>query len=284
MATWNGRITSSDLLLDSLSQGSDPHFSQSLDDSLWDIQIDQLDEFPGESNQSDSSVMHRRELAAFDQSDSRIQMQTNQAASSLSTPTNQSDPSVQMQTSQSTLLPSTLTSQSDPSIQFQSDYRSVTDLQPHIGKRKVTPGLMRKSKCAFNCLYTQSTVQEETHTSANVIAQPTHSKSSRATFKVPLQNSGGVGGFAPQGSGSESSMCGPLRFPSSAEVSSSPTPHRDTVIPHTFSSAHEYRQVLTIAIRGTCRKIVGGREGGRVGGTQLLSKVCEKRLQLCEYL
>ena len=243
------------MLLDSLSQGSDPHFSQSLDDSLWDIQIDQLDEFPGESSQSDSSVMHRRELAAFDQSDSRIQMQTNQAASSLSTPTNQSDLSVQMQTNQSALLPSTLTNQSDPSFQFQlhqSDYRSVTDPQPHIGKRKVTPGLMRKSRRAFNCPYTQSTVQEETHTSANVIAQPTHSKSSRGTFKVPLQTSGDVGGFAPQGSGSESSMCGPLRFPSGAEVSSSPTPHRHTVIPHTFTSAHEYRQVLTIAIRGTC--------------------------------
>ena len=150
----NDDITS-DLLLDSLSQGSDPHFSQSLDDSLWDIQIDQLDEFPGESSQSDSSVMHRRELAAFDQSDSRIQIQTNQAASSLSTPTNQSDPSVQMQTNQSALLPSTLISQSDPSIQFQSDYRSVTDPQPLVGKRKVTPGLMQKSKRAFNCPYTQ---------------------------------------------------------------------------------------------------------------------------------
>ena len=252
----NDDITS-DLLLDSLSQGSDPQFSQSLDDSLWDIQIDQLDEFPGESSQSDSSVMHRRELAAFDQSDSRIQMQTNQAASSLSTPTNQSDLSVQMQTNQSALLPSTFTDQSDPSLQFQlhqSDYRSVTDPQPHIGKRKVTPGLMRKSKRAFNCPYTQSTVQEATNTSANVAVQPTHSKltCSRGTFKVPLQTSGGVGGFAPQGSGSETPMCGPLRFPSGAEVSSSPTPHRHTVIPHTFTSAHEYRQVLTIAIRGMC--------------------------------
>ena len=255
----NDDITS-DLLLDSLSQGSDPHFSQSLDDSLWDIQIDQLDEFPGESSQSDSSVMHRREpqfAAAFDQSDCRVQMQPNQSASSLSTPTNQPDLSVQMQTNQSALLPSTFTDQSDPSLQFQlhqSDYRSVTDPQPHIGKRKVTPGLMRKSKRAFNCPYTQSTVQEATNTSANVAVQPTHSKltCSRGTFKVPLQTSGGVGGFAPQGSGSESSMCGPLHFPSGAEVSSSPTPHRHTVIPHTFTSAHEYRQVLTIAIRGMC--------------------------------
>ena len=250
----------SDLLLDSLSQGSDPHFSQSLDDSLWDIQIDQLDEFPGESNQSDSSVMHQREpqfAAAFDQSDPSVQMQTNQAAPSLSTPADQSDPIVQIQANQSALLPSTLTNQSDPSFQFQlhqSDYRSVTDSQPLIGKRKVTPGLMRKSKRAFNCPYTQSTVQEEINTSANVTVRLTHSKltCSRSTFKVPLQTSGGVGGFAPQGSGSESSMCGPLRFPSGAEVSSSPTPHRHTVIPHTFTSAHEYRQVLTIAIRGTC--------------------------------
>ena len=245
----NDDITSSDLLLDSLSQGSDSHFSQSLDDSLWDIQIDQLDEFPGESSQS---VMLRREpqfAAAFDQSDLSVQMQTNQSALLPSTPTNQSDPSFQFQL-------------------YQSDYRSVTDPQPHIGKRKVTPGLMRKSRRAFNCPYTQLTVQEETHTSANVIAQPTHSKCSRATFKVPLQTSGGVGGFTPQGSGSESSMCGPLRFPSGAEVSSSPTPLRHTVIPHTFTSAHEYRQVLTIAIRGTCRKIVGRREGGSEGGRE----------------
>ena len=92
----NGNIAS-DLLLDSLSQGSDPHFSQSLDDSLWDIQIDQLDEFPGESSQS---VMHRREpqfAAAFDQSDLSVQMQTNQSALLPSTPTNQSDPSFQFQ-------------------------------------------------------------------------------------------------------------------------------------------------------------------------------------------
>ena len=248
----------SDLLLDSLSEASDPYFSQGLDDSLWDIKIDQLDEFPGESSQSDSSVMHRREpqfAAAFDQSDSRVQLQTNQAAPSHSTLTNQSSLNVQMQTNQSVPLPSTLTNQSDPSIQFQihqSDFRSVADPQPCIGKRKVTPALMRKSKRAFNCPYTQSTVQEETHTSANVVAQPTHSRSSRGTFKVPLQTSGGVGSFAPEGGGSESPMCGPLRFPSCAEVSSCPTPHRHTVIPHSFTSAHQYRQVLTIAIRGTC--------------------------------
>ena len=230
----------SDLLLDSLSEGSDPHFFQCLDDSLWDIQIDQLDEFPGESSQSDSSVMHRRKpqfAAAFDQSDSRVRMQTNQAALSHSTLTNQSDPSVQFQLQQ-------------------SDFRSIADPQPRIGKRKVTPALMRKSKRAFNCPYTQSTVQEETHTSANVVAQPAHSRSSRGTFRVPLQTSGGVGSFAPEGSGSESPMCGSLRFPSCAEVSSSPTPHRHTVIPHSFTSAHQYRQMLTIAIRGMCRKIL----------------------------
>ena len=230
---------------------------------MWDIKIDQLDEFPGESSQSDSSVMHRREpqfAAAFDQSDSRVQLQTNQAAPSHSTLTKQSSLNVQMQTNQSVPLPSTLTNQSDPSIQFQihqSDFRSVADPQPCIGKRKVTPALMRKSKRAFNCPYTQSTVQEETHTSANVVAQPAHSRSSRGTFKVPLQTSGGVGSFAPEGSGNESPMCGPLRFPSCAEVSSCPTPHRHTVIPHSFTSAHQYRQVLTIAIRGTCTCICG---------------------------
>ena len=226
----------SDLLLDSLSEASDPYFSQGLDDSLWDIKIDQLDEFSGESSQWDSSIMHRREpqfAAAFDQSDSRVQMQSNQAAPSHSTLTNQSDPSIQFQI-------------------HQSDFRSVADPQPCIGKRKVTPALMRKSKRAFNCPYTQSTVQEEAHTSANVVAQPTHSRPSRGTFKVPLQTSGGVGSFVPEGVGSDSPMCGPLRFPSCAEVSSCPTPHRHTVIPHCFTSAHQYRQVLTIAIRGTC--------------------------------
>lgn len=49
---------------------------------------------------------------------------------------------------------------------------------------------------------------------------------------------------------SSSSICGPLRFPSESEVHSLPTPHRHTSIPHSFSSAHHYRQTLTNAIRG----------------------------------
>ena len=177
-------------LWNSLSKASDV---QGLDDSLEEIQIDQLDEVAGGSSQSDCSVLHGGEpdftfrylhskpSTSTDQSDSIVQIQS---APSLSvTSCGQPDPEIHIHP---THLPN-LSNQSDPQIQIQVNQLDSRSTQPCTGRRKVAPGLIRRSKKAFNCPYTQSTVQEgaskvyDTH--SNLDTRPAQGG---GEFKVPL--------------------------------------------------------------------------------------------------
>jgi len=178
-------------LWNSLSKASDV---QSLDDSLEEIQIDQLDEFAGGSSQSDCSVLHGGEpdftfrylhsipSTLTDQSDPIVQIPS--APSLSNTSCGQPDPEIHIHP---THLPN-VSNQSAPKIQIQVNKLDSRSTQPCTGRRKVAPGLIRRSKQAFNCPYTQSTVQEGASkvydTRSNLDTQPAQGG---GEYKVPLE-------------------------------------------------------------------------------------------------
>lgn len=178
-------------LRNSLSKASDV---QGLDDSLEEIQIDQLDEFAGGSSQSDCSVLHGGEpdftfrylhskpSTLTDQSDPIVQIQS--APSLSATSCGQPDPEIHVHP---THLPN-VSNQSDPKIQIQVNQLDSRSTQPCTGRRKVAPGLIRRSKQAFNCPYTQSTVQEGASkgydTRSNLDTRPAQGG---GEFNIPLE-------------------------------------------------------------------------------------------------